>query len=319
MRKPTVLALAIGMLFATPSVHAADLVIGVPDWSSGAVTAQVLKRVLEEQFDVDVDLQHGTNEEIFAGMEAGTVDVHPEVWLPNHEALSTEYVVTRKTVKMSPKGVPARQGICATRYTRDHFGIRSVTDLTDPEKAAVLDTSGDGKGEMWIGASGWSSTRIERIRAKSYGFAETMELLEAEETMAAAAIDAAVAVDKPLVFYCYEPHHVFELHDVVYLEETPHDPRAWKIVDPNSNDDWLAKSSADVAWPVSFFHIHYAARLAEERPDIAAFLEAVRLDVDTVTDMTYSMVVERRDPSAFAAEWVTENSDRITSWRDAAE
>jgi len=319
MRKPTVLAMAIGMFFAAPSAFAADLVIGVPDWSSGAVTAQILKRVIEEQFDVEVDLQQGTNEEIFAGMEAGTVDVHPEVWLPNHEALSTEYVVRRKTVKMSPQGVPARQGICATRYTRDHFGIRSVADLTDPEKAAVLDTSGDGKGEMWIGASGWSSTRIERIRAKSYGFAETMELLEADETMAAAAIDAAVAVDKPLVFYCYEPHHVFELHDVVYLEETPYDPRKWKIVDPASDDDWLAKSKADVAWPVSFFHIHYAAKLAEERPDIAAFLEAVRLDVDMVTDMTYSLVVERRDPSAFAAEWVTENSDRITSWRDAAE
>jgi glycine betaine/proline transport system substrate-binding protein len=311
--------MAIGMFFAAPGAFAADLVIGVPDWSSGAVTAQVLKRVLEEQFDVEVDLQHGTNEEIFAGMEAGTVDVHPEVWLPNHEALSTEYVVTRKTVKMSPKGVPARQGICTTRHTRDTFGIRSVTDLTDPAKAAIFDTSGDGKGEMWIGASGWSSTRIERIRAKSYGFSETMELLEADETMAAAAIDAAVAVDKPLVFYCYEPHHVFELHDVVYLEETPYDPRDWKIVDPAADENWLAKSKADVAWPVSFFHIHYAAKLADERPDIAAFLEAVRLDVDMVTEMTYSLVVERRDPSAFAAQWVSENSDRIKSWRNAAE
>jgi glycine betaine/proline transport system substrate-binding protein len=319
MRKPTVLAMAIGMFFAAPGAFAADVVIGVPDWSSGAVTAQVLKRVLEEQFDVEVDLQHGTNEEIFAGMEAGTVDVHPEVWLPNHEALSTEYVVTRKTVKMSPKGVPARQGICTTRHTRDTFGIRSVTDLTDPAKAAIFDTSGDGKGEMWIGASGWSSTRIERIRAKSYGFSETMELLEADETMAAAAIDAAVAVDKPLVFYCYEPHHVFELHDVVYLEETPYDPRDWKIVDPAADENWLAKSKADVAWPVSFFHIHYAAKLADERPDIAAFLEAVRLDVDMVTDMTYSLVVERRDPGAFAAQWVSENSDRIKSWRNAAE
>jgi glycine betaine/proline transport system substrate-binding protein len=319
MRKPTVLAMAIGMFFAAPGAFAADLVIGVPDWSSGAVTAQVLKRVLEEQFDVEVDLQHGTNEEIFAGMEAGTVDVHPEVWLPNHEALSTEYVVTRKTVKMSPKGVPARQGICTTRHTRDTFGIRSVTDLTDPAKAAIFDTSGDGKGEMWIGASGWSSTRIERIRAKSYGFSETMELLEADETMAAAAIDAAVAVDKPLVFYCYEPHHVFGLHDVVYLEETPYDPRDWKIVDPAADENWLAKSKADVAWPVSFFHIHYAAKLADERPDIAAFLEAVRLDVDMVTDMTYSLVVERRDPGAFAAQWVSENSDRIRSWRNAAE
>jgi glycine betaine/proline transport system substrate-binding protein len=290
----------------------------VPNWSSGAVTAHVLAKLLEDEFDVTVDLEKASNEEIFARMESGSMDIHPEVWLPNHEALSTEYVAKRKTVEMSPKGVPARQGLCATRYTRDHFGIESVADLTDPAKAAVLDTSGDGLGEMWIGASDWASTRIERVRARGYGFAKTMQLLEAEEEIAAVAIDAAVAVDKPMVFYCYEPHHVFALHDVVYLDETPHDPRDWKIVEPADDDDWLAKSKADVAWPVSFFHIHYATRLKDQRPEIAAFLEAIRLDVDLVTDMTYSMVVERRDPSAFAAEWVNDNGKRIASWRDAA-
>jgi glycine betaine/proline transport system substrate-binding protein len=320
MRKPSVLAMAFGVFFAAPGLSvAADLVIGVPNWSSAAVTAEVLKTVLEDEFDVSVDLEQASNEEIFARMEAGSMHIHPEVWLPNHNALSTEYVVRRKTVEMSPKGVPARQGICVTRHTRDHFGVTSVTDLMDPDKAAIFDTSGDGLGEMWIGAPDWSSTRIERIRAQSYGFAETMQLLEAEETIATAAVDAAVAVDKPLVFYCYEPHHVFELHDVVYLDETPHDPRDWNIVDPAADSDWLAKSKADVAWPVSFFHIHYSVKLAEQRPDIAAFLAAVQLDVDMVSQMTYSLVVERRDPVAFAAEWVNDNRERISSWRDAAE
>ncbi|MFW6077005.1 MAG: glycine betaine ABC transporter substrate-binding protein [Hyphomicrobiales bacterium] len=319
MKKPTVVAMALGLLLATPGASlAADLVIGVPNWSSGAVTAHVLKRLLEDEFDVTVELEKASNEEIFARMESGTMHIHPEVWLPNHEALSTEYVSERKTVEMSSKGVPARQGICATRHTREHFGIESVADLTDPKKAAILDTSGDGRGEMWIGASDWASTRIERVRAQGYGFAKTMQLLEAEEAMATAAIDAAVAVDKPLVFYCYEPHHVFALHDVVYLDETPHDPRDWKIVEHTDDADWLTESKADVAWPVSFFHIHYATKLADERPEIAAFLEAVRLDVDLVTDMTYSLIVERRDPGAFATEWVTENEERISSWRDAA-
>jgi glycine betaine/proline transport system substrate-binding protein len=319
MRKPSVAATALAVFFAMPgSASAADLVIGVPSWSSGEVTAHVLKRVLEEQFDVSVELEEASNEEIFAGMEQGSMHVHPEVWLPNHEALSTDYVVRRKTVEMSSKGVPARQGICATRHTRDHFGIQSVADLADPDKVAALDTSGDGLGEMWIGAPDWASTRIERVRARGYGFAKTMQLLEADETIATAAIDAAVAVDKPMVFYCYEPHHVFALHDVVYLDETPHDPRDWKIVEPSQDADWLAKSKADVAWPVSFFHIHYAVKLAEERPDVAAFLSAIQFDVDMVTDMTYSMVVEHRDPDEFAAEWVSVNHERISAWRAAA-
>lgn len=319
MRKPTVAATALAAFLAVPgAATAADLVIGVPSWSSGEVTAHVLQRVLEEQFDISVQLEKASNEEIFAGMEEGSMHVHPEVWLPNHEALSTDYVVRRKSVEMSPKGVPARQGICATRHTRDHFGIKSVADLADPAKVAALDTSGDGRGEMWIGAPDWSSTRIERVRAQGYGFASTMQLLEADETIATAAIDAAVAVDKPMVFYCYEPHHVFALHDVVYLEEKPHDPRDWKIVEPSQDADWLAKSKADVAWPVSFFHIHYAVKLADERPEVAAFLSAIQFDVDMVTDMTYAMVVEHRDPGEFAAEWVSDNAERISAWRAAA-
>lgn len=245
--------------------------------------------------------------------------VHPEVWLPNHESLSTEYVVTRKTVKMSPRGVQARRGICATRYTRDQLGIKSVADLTDPDKVAALDTSGDGLGEMWIGAPDWASTRIERVRAQVYGFAKTMQLIEADEAIATAAIDAAVAVDKPMVFYCYEPHHVFALHDVVYLEETPRDPRERKIVEPTQDAAWLAKSKADVAWPVSFFHIHYAVKLADERPDIAAFLSAIQFDVEMVTEMTYAMDVEHRDPGEFASEWVNDNRERISDWRAAAQ
>ena len=41
-----------------------------------------------------------------------------------------------------------------------------------------FDSDGDGQGEIWIGASGWASTNVEKIRAKSYGYDETMKLKE---------------------------------------------------------------------------------------------------------------------------------------------
>lgn len=319
MLKSTVLPAAIGAMLALPgNSQAAEIVIGMPSWSSGIATAHVLKTLLETEFDATVRLESGSTDEIFGRMDEGTNHIHPEVWLPNHQELSTEYVVHRGTVEMSSAGVPARQGLCVTRHTRDEFGIASIADLTDPDKAAVFDTVGDGRGEVWIGASDWTSTRIERVRARSYGYEATMELLEAEETVATVAIDAAVAVDKPLVFYCYEPHHVFELHDVVHLDEPPHDPRRWTIREPSSDPEWLDNSLADVAWPVSFLHIHYTTQLAEDRPDIAGFLSAIRLDVDSISQMTYALVVERRTPEDFAEEWVSANRDRIDRWLEAA-
>ncbi|MEJ8571648.1 glycine betaine ABC transporter substrate-binding protein [Microbaculum marinum] len=298
--------------------RAADVVIGVPDWSSAKVTAHVLKALLEQEFDVDVALEDGTNESIFAAMDDGTGDIHPEVWLPNHGALNAEYVLRRKSVNMSRKGVPARQGICATRLTRDEHGITSVTDLADPAKVGIFDTDGNGKGEMWIGAADWSSTRIEKIRARSYGYAQTMDLLEAPEEIAVTAIDAAMAAGKPLVFYCYEPHYAFELHDIVFLDEPAYDPRKWTVLTPAQDPDWLEKSDAGVAWPPSFFHINYSTRLAEAHPEVAAYLESIRLDVDTVSEMTYALIVERRDPDDFAAAWISDNSDRVSAWRNGA-
>jgi glycine betaine/proline transport system substrate-binding protein len=310
---------AIGLTTAGPvPVRAADVVIGVPDWSSATVTAHVLKALLKKEFDLDVELEEGTNESIFAAMDAGTEDIHPEVWLPNHSALNAEYVLRRKTVNMSQKGVPARQGICVTRVTRDEHGVASVTDLADPAKVEIFDTDGNGKGEMWIGAPDWSSTRIEKIRAKGYGYDQTMDLLEADEEIAVTAIDAAMAAEKPLVFYCYEPHYTFELHDIVFLDEPPYDPRKWTVLTPDQDPDWLEKSSASVAWPPSFFHINYSSKLAEERPDVAAYLDAIRLDVDTVSEMTYALIVERRDPDDFATDWISNNSNRVAAWRDAA-
>ena len=38
--------------------------------------------------------------------------------------------------------------------------------------------------DIWIGAPGWASTNVEKIRAKSYGYDTTMDLLEMDETLA---------------------------------------------------------------------------------------------------------------------------------------
>lgn len=314
-----VAGLAVLAVLATGTpTRAEEIVIGVPDWSSATVTAHMLKAVLEQEFGVEVALEDGTNEQIFEGMDAGTRHIHPEVWLPNHSALNSEYVVRRKTAAMSPKGVPARQGICVTQATQDAHGVSSVSDLADPAVAKVFDTDGNGKGEIWIGADDWSSTRIEQIRARGYGYAETMDLLKAPEAIALTAIDAAMAAGKPLVFFCYEPHYKFELHDIVFLDEPNYHPGNWTVVTPDQDADWLENSRIDVAWPPSFLHITYATKLAEDRPDIAAYLDAIALDVDTVSEMTYALIVERRDPDDFAADWIADNADRVSSWRERA-
>lgn len=293
---------------------AADIVIGVPNWPSVRATANILKVVLEDNLGVEVELQNGTNPIIFEAMDSGSMQVHPEVWLPNQQNLHDTYVGEKGTVVMNPNGVEAFNGYCVTEHTANVTGIQKLSDLTDPEMAANFDTDGDGLGEVWIGASGWASTPIEKIRAKSYGFSETMTLKEMDEALAMAEVDNAVVQNKPIVFMCYTPNHVFSLHNLVVLEEPEYDASKWTIIQPTDDPEWLEKSSAGVAWDVAYLHIHYAASLEDTYPEAASLLSNVQFDTDTISAMSYALVVDQQDPAEFARNWVAENSDQVDSW-----
>jgi glycine betaine/proline transport system substrate-binding protein len=294
--------------------NAADLVVGMPNWPSGQAGANIIKYSVEKQFGLQVDVREMGTLTIFAGLDSGEVDIHPEVWLPNFDSLVKKYRDEKGSVRLSPKSGAATQGVCVTRETADKHAVRDIHDLVDTAKAATFDTDGDGKGEIWIGAQTWSSTAIERIRAKSYGYAETMKLLEMPEDVAMAAVDAAVATGRPIVFYCYRPHHIFTLHDIVQLSEPPHDDSKWNVVLPPDDPEWLQKSDAPVAWADSRFHIAFSTSMAERLPDVASFLSNIEFTTEEIVDMTYALQVERRPPGEYAQEWVAGHQDRLEGW-----
>ena len=301
-------------LFAGAGAQAADLVIAMPNWSSGQATANILKVALKKEFGIEADAVEMGTLIAFAGLNSGTVDIHPEVWLPNLDNLVKQYVTDAGTVAISPVGVPAWQGICANRTAADKYGIKDISDLSDPKKTESFDTDGDGHGEMWIGAQTWSSTSIERIRANSYGYAKTVTLLEMPEDVGMAAVDAAEATEQPVVFGCYAPHAVFKLHDIVRLTEPPYDPAKWQIVLPSEDPAWETKSSAPVGWDTAHYHIAYATALRKEHPEIVKFLERIDFKPEESTEMSYALQVERQDPYEFAQQWVTKNDARVKGW-----
>ena len=307
------MALAGAMGFTT-AAQAADVVIGVPNWPSVAMTADILKVVIEDNYGLEVELQNGTNPVVFEAMDGGSMHIHPEVWLPNQSNLNNTFVKEKGTVSMNPNGVPAFQGMCVTKSTAERTGIKAIADLGDPDMAALFDTDGNSMGEVWIGASGWASTNVEKVRAKSYGYDATMDLVEMDETLAMAQVDAAVAKDENIVFFCYTPNHVFALHELVILEEPAYDASKWNMIQPTDDPDWLEKSSAPVAWDLAYLHIHYASAMKDSHPEVAAMLENVKLDTDLVSAMTYAVVVDKVDNAEYAAQWVQDNADLVNSW-----
>ena len=298
----------------TDAAAGGKIVVSVPNWPSAKARANVLKVVIENNFGVEVELQNSTNPVIFAGMDSGAMHVHPEGWLPNHANLHDKYVEENKTVRQGKVATPADQGICTTKDTKERTGIVKLEELAQPDMAAKFDTDGDGKGEMWIGATGWASTNVEKIRAKSYGYDQTMQLKEMDETLATAEIDAAIAKKSNIVFYCYSPHHTFMLYDLEMLKEEAHDPAQWSVLQPTDDPDWLQKSRAITAWKQAEMYVYYAASLEQTHPAVAKMLSQVSIDNQTTTEMTYSLVVKKTPADQFAKEWVQKNSALVDTW-----
>lgn len=309
----SVVACGITLGLAAPAM-AADMVVGVPNWPSAVATANVIKVVLEDNLGLEVELQNGTNAVFFEGMDAGSVHVHPEVWLPNQNNLNQKFVKEKGTVVMTAQGVAGDQAICVTKGTVERTGISSLSELSDPDMAKNFDTDGDGKGELWIGAAGWASTVIEKIRAKSYGYDETMTLKEMDESLALAEVDSAVNKKQDIAFFCYTPHHMFAWHDLVILKEPAHNPDNWNVVQPTDDPEWLEKSEAASAWDTAYLHVHYAKSLETDHPAAAAMLSNFSLNTDIVSTMTYALVVEKADPAEYAETWVSENGALVDSW-----
>lgn len=296
---------------STGVAAAQDVVIGLTAWPSAKVSAHVIGQVLAERAGVTPVYVERGSVGLLTSIAKGDIDVYPELWSPNLDAALSR---AGAAVTVSPHSVTGKQGICATRAAVEQTGIKAVSDLTNPDIAAAFDTDDDGRGELWIGDASWFSTQVERVRARSAGYDKTMQLLQTPEDMAMAAVDASAALEQPLVFYCYSPHHVFVLHNVVMLAEPAFDAAAWQLVAPADDADWLEHSRAGTAWDASSLSIAFATRLITKLPAVADVLGRIQFEAEDIAAMSYALQVERKSPEAAAEEWLAGHRARIDGW-----
>jgi glycine betaine/proline transport system substrate-binding protein len=303
-------ALATTLSVATPLL-AQDVVVGVPNWPSVTVTANIIKAVVEQNLGLTVELQTGTNPVIFEAISAGSMHVHPEVWLPNQQGLVDQ---TGAAVELNTLPTSAVQGICVNQAAMD-AGITDISDLTDPTKAALLDSDGNGRGEVYIGATGWASTIVEQAKAHGYGYDQVVDLVELDEGVAYSQLDAAIAGGTAWAGFCYKPHHLFTVHpEMTLLTEPAHDAAAWKALTPEEDPDWMMNSSVAMAWPPAAIQPAFATALDTSAPQVASLMRSIDISADELGAFSYAVVIDGKDAAAVAAEWIAANPDRVTAW-----
>lgn len=317
MKRLTMTAAAAAIAFAATTVAAQEKVaIGQPSWPGAQIMSKIIGTVIETRLGGEVGYAPGSNAVIFEAMDAGRgdIDVHPDVWLPNQSSFTDKYVDAAGTVALSAGSYEGRTGFCVPNYAAEEKNITSVFDLATPDAQAYFDRDGDGMGEVWVGASGWASTNVHLVKVRDYGVGDFLEPTTQDETVFYAELREAVNAKEGVVFYCYRPHYVHALYPVTMLEEPPHDPEQYTIVQPDQDANWFEASSITTGDQVKTVRVAYSKSLEARSPAAAAFLAQIDMDAGELSALTLAVVVEGREMDAVVAEWVEANGEIVDGW-----
>ncbi len=303
-------------LFALPAMAAEEVKIGVPSWTGAQAIAYLLGEVVESRIGGTVEYVPGNNATIFQAMDQGKgdIDVHPDVWLPNQESFTKKYVDEAGTVTLSSNPYQGNQGFCVTEDFGTANDITDIADLGRPDVAGLMDSDGNGLGEMWIGAPGWASANVNEVKTRDYGLLDFVEPIRAEESVKTARIKDSIAKGEGYAFYCYKPHAVWFMFDVRMLTEPTFDPAKYVMVQPSDDADWYEKSMVATKDALKDVQIAWSNSLVDRSPAIADFFTNFGLTADDVSQLAFEISANGRDPADVAEEWVNANSDRVDSW-----
>ncbi len=294
---------------------AEEVKIGVPTWTGAQAIAHVLGEIVTTRIGGTVEYVPGNNATIFQAMDQGKgdIDVHPDVWLPNQEAFTKQYVDGAGTVTLSSNPYQGNQGFCVSKDFAAEMNITDIADLGRPDVAAAMDSDGNGKGEMWIGAPGWASANVNEVKVRDYGLLDFIDPIRAEEAVKTARIKDSIAKKEGYAFYCYEPHAVWYMFDVVMLTEPTYDPEKYVMVQPSDDPDWYNKSMVASKDALKEVQIAWSNSLADRSPAIAEFFANFSLTADDVSSLAFEISANGRAAEQVAAEWVNANSERVDS------
>ncbi|TCS62803.1 glycine betaine/proline transport system substrate-binding protein [Primorskyibacter sedentarius] len=299
--------------FAMPAFAAEEVKIGLPSWTGAQAIGHLLGEIVTSRIGGTVEYVPGNNATIFQAMDQGKgdIDVHPDVWLPNQESFTKKYVDEAGTVTLSSNPYEGNQGFCVSQDFAKANSITDIADLGRPDVAALMDSDGNGKGEMWIGAPGWASANVNEVKTRDYGLLDFIEPIRAEESVKTARIKDSIAKGEGYAFYCYKPHAVWFMFDVEMLSEPTYDPAKYTMIQPSDDADWYAKSSVATKDALKEVQIAWSNSLAERSPAIAEFFANFAVTADDVSGLAYEISANGVEPADAAKAWIEANSDRV--------
>jgi glycine betaine/proline transport system substrate-binding protein len=291
----------------------ADVTVGVLDWAGSEVIAEVLRLALEEELNLTVELQESTVDDILEAMASDppSIDIHSDFWIDNQPAAYQRFVERDGVVRLNARPYLGQQGIYLPADDANALGLSNLDQLVDADVAALFDDDGDGYGELWIGASGWRSTRAVEALLISYGLDRYWRFESFSETIFKAKLVQFHEQNRPLVFYAYEPDWIHAAFDLQALEISVIDGACPDILGIERVGSLCVFHQVPV-------HIGYRSDLARTLPFVADFISAASFSTEDVSAWLAALSTSDLSAAEVARAWIADNGAAVASWSRAA-
>ncbi len=216
------LLLVVGLMLSACTPKADVLVFGEGDWDSNAFHDQVAKFIIENGYDVEVDVVTSDTAITIAGLQSDNVDVSLEIWsdnLPNYQSDLADNLYQELGTNYDDN----MQGLYIPAYLQlANPGLVTVSDLLDYDHL-FPDPDNSGSGIIYGGPEGWGATAFLQKKMIEYGLDDLyiFRTIDSNATLSAT-LATAYAQEEPWVGYNWEPTWIMGIYDMVLLTDSPY-------------------------------------------------------------------------------------------------
>ena len=255
--------------------QATELELGYVLWDCATANSYMVKNVLEQEFDVTVNLRDMEAGLLWQSMATGDLDFMVTAWLPGTHASYYEELQD-EIVDLGPLYTGAAIGLVVPSYV-------------DIDSIEELNAHADQFGGQIVGidaGAGIMGAADEAIDA--YGL--DLSLLTSSDAAMTAELSTAYENEEWIVVTGWAPHWKFGTYDLKFLE----DPKG----------SFGGEETINVITKQGF---------ADQSPEINAFLDNYSMTADEFGGLI-EIMQEYDDNNEAAQVWIEQNRDLVDSW-----
>lgn len=294
---------------------------------------EVYRQLLEELGYPVMIVEDMHAADAYPALAAGEqVDIWVEGAFPEHDALLNNAAVQGQvTVLGSQLRGGVLQGYLIDQQTAIDEDINLISDLADPDKAALFDLNGNSKADL-IGCQQADVDCQNSIQhhLDEYGLAATVELVAADYDDLMFDLIERHENDKPILFYTRTPH--WAIHrlqpgkDVVWLQ-VPYTSLLGKTVnDPDlttiAEVEGCMADLCNLGFPPNDIRVVANTRFLEASPQIRRLLELVEIPLAAVLEQNQALSEGENTPAdieGHAQDWISANQALVADWVEQAQ